>query len=197
MAEVPSTFRLTPGAQAPAFSLSDSSGAIHSPASLAADRRGLLIFFACNHCPYVIHLAAFLGRFTKRIAEEGIATAAICSNDAERYPADAPEKMIEFAQENAWDFPYLFDATQEVALAYSAACTPDFYLFDSTLRLCYAGQFDTSRPGRGIPSGKDLDQAIDDLLAGRATPEPWYPSSGCNIKWKPGNEPDYFTSIVR
>lgn len=192
MAEVPSTFRLFPGSLAPSFSLHDISGNSHSPESLVANQRGLLIVFACNHCPYVVHLGAAIGSFAGEIAEKGIAMAAISSNDAERYPADAPDKMATFAAENSWHFPYLYDETQEVAIAYSAACTPDFFLFDADLRLTYAGQFDQSRPSRGEPTGDDLRQAVEDLLAGRATPEPWYPSTGCNIKWKPGNEPDYF-----
>ncbi len=192
MAEVPSTFQLAPGSPAPDFSLPDASGALHSPASLVLGKRGLLVVFACNHCPYVVHLADALGRFAADIAGRGVATAAIASNDTERYPADAPERMPEFADAHGWAFPYLHDATQEVAHAYAAACTPDFYLFDDALRLVYAGQFDESRPGRGVPTGADLAAAVEQLLADQPAPEPWYPSTGCNIKWKPGNEPDYF-----
>jgi peroxiredoxin len=192
MAEVPSTFRLEPGAIAPDFTLSDLSGVPHRPDTLATGKRGLLVVFACNHCPYVIHLADALGRFAAEIAEKGIATVAIASNDIERYPQDGPDRMTAFAEAHGWEFPYLHDATQEVAHAYAAACTPDFYLFDAGLRLVYAGQFDDSRPGKGDATGSDLARAVANLLEGRDTPSPWYPSSGCNIKWRPGNEPDYF-----
>lgn len=192
MAEVPSTLRLEAGSAAPSFQLPDAAGLIHSPESLVAGKKGLLVAFVCNHCPFVVHLANAFGRLADEIAGEGMASVAISSNDVDRYPADAPERMADFAAAHGWGFPYLHDATQMVARAYAAACTPDFYLFDTSLRLSYAGQFDDSRPGRGEASGKDLRLAVDNLLAGRATPLPWYPSSGCNIKWKPGNEPDYF-----
>ncbi|HRQ90279.1 MAG TPA: thioredoxin family protein [Bacteroidia bacterium] len=192
MAEVPSTFQLAPGSLAPAFALADAEGTVHTPASLVEGRRGLLVAFVCNHCPYVVHLADSLGQFAEEIAGKGVATVAITSNDTDRYPADAPERMPEFAAAHGWRFPYLHDATQEVALAYAAACTPDFYLFDEELKLVYAGQYDDSRPGRGTPTGDDLAKAVSDLLSGLPTPEPWYPSTGCNIKWKPGNEPGYF-----
>ncbi len=192
MSEVSSTFRLIPGATAPAFSLPDASGRIHTPESLLSGARGLLVVFACNHCPFVVHLADALGSFAREIASRGVATVAISSNDAERYPADAPEKMPAFAEAHGWHFPYLHDASQKVARAYAAACTPDFYLFNDARALVYAGQFDESRPGRGIPTGQDLAAAVEHLLAGRGTPAPWFPSTGCNIKWKPGNEPEWF-----
>ena len=192
MAEVPSTFQLSAGAAAPAFALADASGRVHSPASLVEGKRGLLVVFVCNHCPFVVHLAAALGRFAANLARDGVATVAIAANDIARYPQDGPDHMPAFAAAQGWDFPYLFDATQETAKAYAAACTPDFYLFDAHLKLVYAGQFDDSRPGRGEPDGADLARAVADLLAGRATPPPWYPSTGCNIKWIPGNEPGYF-----
>lgn len=192
MAEVSSTFQLTPGAVAPTFALSDASGTIFAPGSLVAERRGLLVVFACNHCPYVVHLADALGRFAGEIAAKSIATVAIASNDVARYPDDGPDRMPAFAEAHGWQFPYLHDATQEVAHAYAAACTPDFYLFDAGLRLVYAGQFDDSRPGKGSPTGSDLARAVANLLEGRETPSPWFPSTGCNIKWRPGNEPDYF-----
>jgi peroxiredoxin len=192
MAEVPSTFRLRPGEAAPAFSLPAPDGRLHSPETLAEGRRGLLVAFVCNHCPFVVHLADALGRFADEIAAKGVATVAISSNDVERYPQDAPGRMGEFATAHGWGFPYLHDADQGVAKAYAAACTPDFYLFDGSLRLVYAGQFDDSRPGRGEPDGADLARAVEDLLASRPTPLPWRPSSGCSIKWQPGNEPDYF-----
>lgn len=192
MAEVPSTFQLTPGSTAPHFTLSDRDGSIHTPTSLIEGQRGLLVAFVCNHCPFVVHLASDLGRIAKEIALKGVQTVAISSNDVERYPADHPEHMPKFAAEHNWEFPYLYDETQEVALAYAAACTPDFYLFDSDLRLTYAGQFDDSRPGKGTADGTSLTAAVEALLAGEPASTPWYPSTGCNIKWFPGKEPDYF-----
>ncbi|MEM9018372.1 MAG: thioredoxin family protein [Verrucomicrobiota bacterium] len=192
MAEVPSTFQLELGEVAPPFSLPDPSGTLHHLEELAREKKGLLIAFVCNHCPFVIHLAKEFGVFASKIEETGVATVAISANDIENYPADAPEKMAEFAEANGWNFPYLYDESQDVAKAYAAACTPDFYLFDNNARLVYAGQFDDSRPGRGEPTGNDLAKAVDNLLSGVETPLPWYPSSGCNIKWKPGAAPDYF-----
>ncbi len=192
MAEVPSTFQLAVGATAPDFSLPEPDGRLHAPASLAAGHRGLLLFFACNHCPFVVHLADAIGAFSSEIAAQGLATVAIASNDVARYPQDGPEHMPAFAAKHGWDFPYLHDAAQEVALAYGAACTPDFFLFDADLRLAYAGQFDDSRPGRGEPDGADLRRAVEAMLAGAPLPQPWTPSSGCNIKWLPGKEPAWF-----
>ena len=155
--------------------------------------RGLLLVFACNHCPYVVHLADSLGALAAEIEAEGVNTAAISSNDIEKYPADAPEHMAVFAAEHGWNFPYLYDETQEVAKAYGAACTPDFFLFDHELRLHYAGQYDSSRPKGGHPpTGEDLRAALRGMLAGEEPPARPYPSSGCNIKWKPGSEPPYF-----
>ncbi len=194
MAEIPSTFLLKPGSPAPAFTLPDPDGRSHSLAELLDGKKGLVVAFVCNHCPFVIHLAEAFGAFAARVAANGIATVAISANDTTRYPADAPDKMAAFARVSGWDFPYLYDESQEVAQAYAAACTPDFYLFDGEGRLAYAGQFDDSRPGKGeSPTGSDLAAAVEDLLSGKPTPEPWYPSSGCSIKWKPGNEPDYFS----
>lgn len=192
MAEVPSTLQLAPGSSAPEFRLPDPKGTLHSPAGLVAGHRGLLLFFACNHCPFVVHLADAIGAFSGEIAAKGLATAAIASNDVGRYPQDGPEHMAGFAEKHHWDFPYLFDASQEVAIAYGAACTPDFFLFDGDLNLAYAGQFDDSRPGRGEPGGADLRRAVEFMLAGEPVPEPWIPSSGCNIKWLPGKEPAWF-----
>ena len=193
MAEVPSTFQLQPGQSAPDFELPDGKREIYQLANLVSGKHGLLIAFVCNHCPFVIHLAEKLGEFADELASKGIATVAISSNDVANYPADSPEKMVEFAANNGWNFPYLYDESQEVAKAYAAACTPDFYLFDSNLKLVYAGQFDETRPGKGgEPTGSDLSDAVENLLAGKETEQPWYPSSGCNIKWKPGEEPAYF-----
>lgn len=193
MAEVPSTFQLKTGQKAPDFELPDGNGSIHSLTSLLEGKNGLLVAFVCNHCPFVVHLADSFGKFADEIAGSGVGTVAISANDVENYPADAPDKMVEFASANGWNFPYLYDESQEVAKAYAAACTPDFYLFDSSGLLTYAGQYDETRPGRGgKPTGDDLRSAIADLLENRTTAEPWYPSTGCNIKWKPGEAPDYF-----
>lgn len=193
MAEVPSTFQLARGAPAPDFTLPDASGTPHALRDLSAGRAATVILFACNHCPFVVHLADSVGRMARGLSGRGVAFVAINANDAARYPDDAPEKMAAFAAAHGWDFPYLFDASQSVAKAYAAACTPDFYLFDPRLRLAYAGQYDASRPGRGTPTGRDLEAAIEVLLETGAGPlPPWPPSSGCNIKWKPGNAPAYF-----
>jgi peroxiredoxin len=193
MAEVLSTFVLQPGDSAPAFQLPDTEGRVRSLEDTKGSN-GLLVVFACNHCPYVIHLADALGDFARGIADQGVNTVAIMPNDFEKYPDDAPELMAAFASAHAWDFPYLLDETQEVAKAYSAACTPDFFLFDRDLKLAYAGQFDDSRPRSGLqPHGGDLGEAVRRMLAGEAPlPRP-YPSSGCNIKWKECNEPEWFS----
>jgi peroxiredoxin len=156
------------------------------------DARGLLVIFMCNHCPYVKHLRDGLVAWARDYAPRGIATVAISSNDAENYPDDAPEKMAEEARTYEYPFPYLFDEDQSVARAYRAACTPDFFLFDGERRLFYRGQFDQARPGNEAPvTGSDLRGAADALLAGEPAPTEQTPSMGCNIKWKPGNEPDY------
>ncbi len=191
MAEVNSTFLLQPGASAPHFILPDPSGNHFALSDLIEGKKGILIAFVCNHCPFVVHLADALGQFSKEVADLGIGTVAISSNDFSRYPADAPEHMTTFAASHGWNFPYLYDENQSVARDYAAACTPDFYLFDANLQLQYAGQFDDSRPSRGSASGHDLRRAAEDLIAERPSPPPWYPSSGCSIKWKTGNEPEY------
>ena len=196
MAEVPSTFFMKPCAFAPDFTLPDCDGHAYSLSNLLSGKKGLLIAFVCNHCPFVTHLAESLGDFADRIAKKGVATVAISANDTARYPADGPDKMGPFALEVGWQFPYLYDESQEVAKASAAACTPDFYLFDAGGRLTYAGQYDDSRTGNGqSPSGADLAAAVDDLLAGSPTAAPWYPSSGCSIKWRPGYEPDYSSEL--
>jgi len=192
MAETPSTFLLKPGDAAPAFRLPDPSGAVHELAGLAGPK-GLLVVFACNHCPYVIHLADRLGELARDWKDAGVGTVAVSSNDIDNYPQDRPELMAEFADRHGWDFPYLYDADQAVAKAYGAACTPDFFLFDAERRLYYAGQFDDSRPknGQSADAG-DLAKAVSSMLAGEPRPESPRPSTGCNIKWKPGSEPAYF-----
>lgn len=194
MAEVPSTFRLERGAAAPDFTLADGNGNAYSLDRLAAERKAVVIAFVCNHCPFVIHLADALGECARQYLAQGVQFIAISANDVENYPDDAPDKMAAFAKEHGWDFPYLYDETQEVAKAYSAACTPDFYVFDGDLKLAYAGQYDSTRPGRGDEiTGEDLRGAIDSVLEkGEGPEQPWQPSTGCNIKWKPGSAPDYF-----
>ena len=196
MAAVNSTFNLKVGQEAPDFTLPTGAGELVSLQS-AKGEKGTLVVFACNHCPYVVMLAKAFGEFAKKAAAQGVKTVVISSNDVENYPQDKPELMVDFAKESGWDFPYLYDESQEVAHAYSAACTPDFYLFDADLKLTYAGQFDSERPakygGSGEPTGEDLQKAIDALVAGEAPLEKQTPSIGCNIKWKPGNEPNYFT----
>ncbi|MEO0531751.1 MAG: thioredoxin family protein, partial [Planctomycetota bacterium] len=147
----------------------------------------------CNHCPFVIHMADALADFAKEYQEKGLAVVGISSNDVENYPADTPEKMVEEAQSRGYTFPYLYDESQEVAKAYKAACTPDFFLFDADHKLAYRGQFDSTRPDSGqTPTGEDLRAACDAVLAGNTPSEQQLPSIGCNIKWKAGNEPDYF-----
>lgn len=191
MALTPSTM-LPLGTAAPDFRLPDTAGKIVS----LADFKGapaLLVAFICNHCPYVIHIRAGFTQFARDYAPKGLAIAAISANDAAKYPADSPAKMKEEAKAAGYIFPYLYDETQAVAQAYRAACTPDFFLFDAQRRLVYRGQFDDSRPGNGAPvTGRDLRAAVDAVLAGKPVPENQKASMGCNIKWKPGNEPDYF-----
>jgi thiol-disulfide isomerase/thioredoxin len=156
------------------------------------DAPALLVMFICNHCPYVQHVLAELGRLAADYRNRGLAVAAINSNSLETHPQDGPASMKELALAERWPFPFLFDQTQEVAKAYRAACTPDFFLFDAELCLAYRGQLDDSRPGNGIPvTGADLRAAIDAILAGEQIAGEQKPSVGCNIKWKPGNEPDY------
>lgn len=191
MAEVTSTFQLKFNNMAPGFELPDAWGKTHAIRNLVGEN-GALIVFACNHCPYVIHLAKKLGEFADEIKASGIHTIAINSNDLEKYPQDGPEPMKEFAAHYGWNFPYLIDRTQMTAKAYGAACTPDFFLIDNEGKIIYTGQFDGSRPNSGTPAtGDDMRAAVKSLLAGEP-PKKGLPSSGCNIKWKPGNEPRWF-----
>jgi len=148
-------------------------------------KKGTLVIFICNHCPYVIHVIDEIVMIANDYRVQGIGVVAISSNDILNYPQDSPEKMADFALKNKIDFPYLYDASQEVAKIYDAACTPDFYLFDNRDKLIYRGQLDDSRPGNGIPvSGSDLRNAIDSLLYNRTLNDVQKPSMGCNIKWK-------------
>jgi peroxiredoxin len=178
------------GTIAPSFSLPDADGDYHS---LAASADAYLVMFICNHCPFVKHVREELARIGVEYGQRGVAVYAINSNDVANYPGDSPEQMKREAETWGYTFPYLLDAEQDVAKQYLAACTPDFYLFDAERRLVYRGQLDDSRPSNGKPvDGRDLRAALDAVLSGTAVSEAQVPSIGCNIKWKPGNEPDYF-----
>ncbi len=189
---------LAPGMKAPAFDLP----AANPPEGEAehrytlddfADAEALVVMFLCNHCPYVVHIEDALFDVAKAYLPKGVAFVGISANDAEAYPQDAFDKMAERAREKGYPFPYLYDERQETAKAYGAMCTPDLYVFDRDRKLVYHGRFDASRPRTGqTPDGRDLRRALDELLeTGAVTMEP-FPSMGCNIKWKPGNEPDYW-----
>jgi peroxiredoxin len=149
-----------------------------------------VVAFICNHCPYVIHLKDELSAFGTYCATEGVKMVAISANDPQSHPDDAPEKMKQDAELHAYPFPYLFDATQRVALAFDAVCTPEFFVFDRAGRLAYRGQFDSSRPGKGTPSGEDLRTAVDALLKGEMPNPVQKPSIGCSIKWRRENDPN-------
>ncbi len=182
------------GTPAPDFTLPDVEGANVSRDDFRG-QRGLLVMFMCNHCPYVKHVAPELARLADEYQAKGVAVVGISSNDAAAYPDDSPEMMKREAAEQGYHFPYLYDETQAVARSYKAACTPDFYLFDADFKLVYRGQLDETRPKQGTqPHGADLRAALDGLLAGRTIAEPHKPSIGCNIKWQPGAEPDYFNA---
>jgi peroxiredoxin len=187
-----SSTMLALGTASPAFSLPDvSSGRIFSLADFAG-KDALLVMFLCAHCPYVVHVQAELARLARDYAGKSVALVAITANDVANYPQDAPAPTAAMARAAGVAFPFLYDETQAVAKAYSAACTPDFFLFDAARRLVYRGQLDASRPGRGQADGTDLRAALDAVLAGTAVNPEQKPSIGCNIKWKPGNEPAYF-----
>lgn len=157
------------------------------------DAKALLVMFVCNHCPYVIHLRSALIALANDYAGEGLQVVAISSNSADSHPQDGPDAMREEAQTHAFPYAYLYDETQAVAKAYKAACTPDFYLFDHEHRLAYRGRFDGSRPKNDFPvTGDDMRRAVETVLAGHTLAAEQIPSMGCNIKWAPGNEPDYF-----
>lgn len=180
------------GTPAPDFRLPDTDGKLVSRDDFK-DAPGLLVMFICNHCPFVKHIRQGLAAFARDYQPRGLAIVAINSNDVASYPEDSPEKMAQEKREIGYVFPYLYDETQEVAKAYRAACTPDFYLFDRDRRLVYRGQFDSSRPSNGLPvTGADLRAAADAVLAGKPVTGDQRPSVGCNIKWKPGAAPDYF-----
>ncbi len=181
------------GTQAPDFNLPNvKSGAKQSLGQLQGTH-GTLVVFMCNHCPYVVYLLDALVAWIQKHQKKGINTVAISSNSILTHPQDGPDAMKRLALEKGFEFPYLYDATQEVALAYQAACTPDFYLFDAQLKLFYRGRFDAARPGNEIPiTGEDLSKAALALLSGQNTPAKQYPSMGCNIKWHEDRMPDYY-----
>jgi peroxiredoxin len=191
MVNTPSTM-VPLGTRAPSFNLPDTEGKVVSLGDYK-DAPALLVVFLCNHCPFVKHVLPHFVELTGEYQRRGVATVGISSNDVSHYPDDSPEKMAELSKAVGFPFPYLYDESQEVARAYGAACTPDFYLFDREGRLVYRGQMDDSRPGNGRPvTGADLRSAIDAVLDGSPVSDDQKPSIGCNIKWKPGNEPDYF-----
>jgi peroxiredoxin len=191
MSLTPSTM-LPLGTAAPDFLLPDVNGKMVGLADFKS-APALVVLFICNHCPYVKHIRAGLADFGRDAQMRGVAVVAINANDPAQHPEDHPQKMKAEAQAAGYPFPYLFDQSQEVAKAFRAACTPDIFLFDKERRLAYRGQFDDSRPGRSVAvTGRDLRAALEAVLAGKPGPAIQIASIGCNIKWKPGNEPAYF-----
>ncbi len=191
MALTPSTM-LPLGTIAPGFHLPDTDGKTVSLADFKG-RPALLVLFLCNHCPYVVHIRDGLAQLAREYMTRGVGIVGINANDEIKYPADSPQKMKAEAKAAGYVFPYLFDATQKVAKSYRAACTPDIFLFDKDQRLVYRGQFDDSRPDNQQPvTGKDLREALEAVLGGQPPLKIQRASIGCNIKWKPGNEPDYY-----
>lgn len=184
MSNTPSNM-LPLGTLAPQFQLKDTNSNFHYSFEDLKGKKGTLVIFICNHCPFVIHVLPEILMIASDYKVQGIGIISISSNDVEKFPQDNPEMMSEFAFKHSFDFPYLYDESQEVARSFDAACTPDFYLFDSQDKLFYRGQLDNSRPGNGIPlSGSNLRNAIDALVYNRSLPEIQKPSLGCNIKWK-------------
>jgi len=180
------------GTTAPAFSLPDTNSKIVSLAELK-DAPALLVMFICNHCPYVQHVAYTIAKVAREYQKKGVAVVAINSNDAQSHPADSPAMMRQEIKRVGYTFPYLYDESQSVAKAYRAACTPEFYVFDKQRKLAYRGRLDGSSPGNPVPpSGNELTAALDAVIAGKSPSPDQKPSMGCNIKWKQGNEPDYF-----
>jgi peroxiredoxin len=173
------------GTAAPDFTLPDTVSGKDIHLSDVQKENGTVVMFLCNHCPYVIHVNEEIVRVAEEYQQKGIGFVAISSNDVENYPQDAPDKMTEHAKAVGYNFPYLYDESQDVAKAYDAACTPDFYVFDGNNTLVYRGRLDDSRPNSGTPlTGKDLRGALDAVLAGTNVSDVQYPSAGCNIKWK-------------
>lgn len=191
MAATPSTM-LALGTPAPDFKLPDVVSRKTISLRTFAGKKGLLVMFLSRHCPYVQHVKDELARIGKEYGGRGIGMVAVSANDVSGYPDDAPERLKEMAEESGFTFPYCYDESQETARVFSAACTPDFFLFDNKRKLVYRGELDDSRPGNDIPvTGRELRVALEAVLAGKPAPEEQKPSLGCNIKWKPGNEPHY------
>ena len=191
MAQTPSTM-LEIGTQAPPFSLAQA-GDGQQVSLQDFEGQPLLVVFSCNHCPYVLHILESFTEFANNARQQGLGVVMISANDVAGYPDDSPEKMAALATRMGFGFPYLYDESQAVAIAYRAACTPDFFLFDASHQLVYRGQYDGSRPGNSLPvTGADMRAAVDALLAGGEITAEQVPSVGCNIKWRAGNEPDYF-----
>lgn len=192
MAMVESTM-LSLGTQAPDFSLPDVVSGKTVTLDSFAEANALLVMFICQHCPFVKHVQAELARIGQDYRPKGLGIVAISANSVETHPQDAPEHLKAMAEQLGFNFPFCYDESQEVAKHYTAACTPDFFLFDGDRRLVYRGQLDDSRPSNGVPvTGQDLRAALDQVLAHEPVPEAQKPSVGCNIKWAPGNEPAYF-----
>lgn len=186
MAVTPSTM-ISLGTKAPKFTLPDTVSGKNVSLKDLASSKATVIMFICNHCPYVVHVNKELVRLANDYIKQGVSFIAISSNDVANFPDDSPEKMKLKARELGYPFPYLFDASQEVAKAYDAACTPDFFIYDKELKLAYRGQLDDSRPSNGLPvTGKDIRRALDCILSGNPVPAEQKPSIGCNIKWKKG-----------
>jgi len=180
------------GTQAPDFSLVNVDGRTVSAKDFQ-DASAMLVIFMCNHCPFVIHVAEELANLANEYQQKGVAVVGISSNDVENFPQDSPEQMVHEAEQRGYTFPYLYDEDQQVARAYRAACTPDFFVFDAAQQLVYRGQMDNSRPDSGIPvTGGDLRNALDAVLAQGPVPQDQKPSIGCNIKWKEDAAPEYF-----
>ena len=194
-----SSTMLALGTTAPDFSLPDVVSGKTVKVADFSDKKALLVMFVCAHCPYVVHVQPELTRIARDYADKDVAFVAITANDVAQYPQDAPQPSAAMAQAAGWTFPFLYDESQAVAKAYTAACTPDFFLFDAGRKLAYRGQIDGSRPSRGadrpgsgVLNGADLRAALDAVLSDQAVNPEQRPSIGCNIKWKPGNEPDYY-----
>lgn len=187
MARTPSNM-IPLGTKAPDFTLLNTITGEFSSYKDVKGKKGTVVMFICNHCPFVIHINQEIVRLANDYRTQGFGFVAISSNDVINYPQDSPEHMKEVAERNKYTFPYLYDETQEIAKAYNAACTPDFYVFDTESKLTYRGQLDDSRPGNGIPvNGRDLRQALDAILRNKKIAEIQKPSIGCNIKWKPSS----------
>ena len=192
MVAVESTM-LAIGTPAPDFSLPDASGALHSLDSIATGADALVVAFICNHCPYVKLIADKFAEIGNDLVARGVAVVAINSNDYQAHPDDSPDAMAAEAELRGYAFPYLVDGSQAVALAYRAACTPDFFVFDHNRQLAYRGRFDSARPGNGeAVTGADLLTAVEEIAGKGTVPAQQHPSMGCNIKWKPGAAPSWF-----